>query len=132
MLIHRIWSHVLKKSVMENFILCAIVKHKKRVKLLSILHSAPLGVDAQRCSVKKLLLKISQNSQENTFTTVCFLIKCRHMRPNKKRLWSRCFPVSFVKFLRTPFLIEHLWWLLLHPEITSLSLAHKKYSRDAT
>ena len=31
----------------------------------------------------------------------------------KKRLWSRCFPVSFVKFLRTPFLTEHLWWLLL-------------------
>ena len=31
----------------------------------------------------------------------------------KKRLWHRCFPVSFVKFLRTPFLTEHLWWLLL-------------------
>ena len=31
----------------------------------------------------------------------------------KKRLWHRCFPVKFVKFLRTPFCIEHLWWLLL-------------------
>ena len=31
----------------------------------------------------------------------------------KKRLWHRCFPVSFVKFLRAPFLTEHLWWLLL-------------------
>ena len=31
----------------------------------------------------------------------------------KKRLWHRCFPVNFVKFLRTPFYIEHLWWLLL-------------------
>ena len=31
----------------------------------------------------------------------------------KKRLWHRCFPVNFVKFLRTPFFIEHLWWLLL-------------------
>ena len=29
----------------------------------------------------------------------------------KKRLWHRCFPVNFVKFLRTPF-YEHLWWLL--------------------
>ena len=27
----------------------------------------------------------------------------------KKRLWLRCFPVDFVKFLRTPFLTEHLW-----------------------
>ena len=31
----------------------------------------------------------------------------------KKSLWHRCFPVNFGKFLRTPFFIEHLWWLLL-------------------
>ena len=31
----------------------------------------------------------------------------------KKRLWRTCFPVNFVKFLRTSFLTEHLWWLLL-------------------
>ena len=29
-------------------------------------------------------------------------------------LWHRCFPVNFAKFLRTPFLTEHLRWLLLH------------------
>ena len=34
----------------------------------------------------------------------------------KKRLWHRCFPVNFVKFLRTPFLTEHLRWLLLYQE----------------
>ena len=32
----------------------------------------------------------------------------------KKRLWHRCFPVSFVKLLRIPFFTEHLWWLLPH------------------
>ena len=26
----------------------------------------------------------------------------------KKRLWQRCFPVNFGKFLRTPLLTEHL------------------------
>ena len=31
----------------------------------------------------------------------------------KKRLWHRCFLVNFAKFLRKPFYIEHLWWLLL-------------------
>ena len=31
----------------------------------------------------------------------------------KKRLWHRCFPVNFVKFLRTPFFIEHLLLILL-------------------
>ena len=31
----------------------------------------------------------------------------------KKRPWHRCFPVNLVKFLRTPFYIHHLRWLLL-------------------
>ena len=31
----------------------------------------------------------------------------------RKRLWHRCFPVNFAKFLRTFFFIEHLRWLLL-------------------
>ena len=31
----------------------------------------------------------------------------------KKRLLQRCFPANFEKFLKTPFFIEHLCWLLL-------------------
>ena len=31
----------------------------------------------------------------------------------KMRLWHRCFPVYFAKFLKTPFLTEHFRWLLL-------------------
>ena len=31
----------------------------------------------------------------------------------KKKLWHSFFPIDFVKFLRTPFFIEHLWYLLL-------------------
>ena len=30
----------------------------------------------------------------------------------KNRFWHRCFLENFVKFLRTPFSIEHLRWLL--------------------
>ena len=30
---------------------------------------------------------------------------------SKKRLWHSCFAVNFAKFLRTPFLTEHLRWL---------------------
>ena len=37
----------------------------------------------------------------------------------KKRPWYRYFHVKFEKFLRIPFLIEHLWWLLLFSIITS-------------
>ena len=40
---------------------------------------------AKRCSVKKVFLEISQNLQENTCARVL------------------CFPVNFVKFLRTTF-----------------------------
>ena len=31
----------------------------------------------------------------------------------KKRLWHKCFSMSFAKFLRAPFFTEHFWWLLL-------------------
>ena len=57
---------------------------------------------------EKVFFEISQNSQENTCGRV--------LRPAtllKKRPWYKCFPVNFVKNLRTPFFIEHLWWLLL-------------------
>ena len=39
-----------------------------------------------------------------------FLIKLQTQTCNfiKKRLWYRCFPMNFVKLLRTPFLTEHL------------------------
>ena len=46
-----------------------------------------------------------------------FFNKAAGLRPAillKKRPWHRCSPVNFAKFLRTPFLIEHLWWLFLH------------------
>ena len=45
-----------------------------------------------------------------------FFNKVADLRPAtllKKRLLERCFPVKFAKFLRTPFLTEHLCWLLL-------------------
>ena len=68
----------------------------------------------QKCFVKQVFLEISQNSQENTCARVSFLIKFSTLF--KKRLWHRCFPVKFAKFLRTPFFIEHHWWLLLYRE----------------
>ena len=85
---------------------------------------------AQRCSVKKVFFEISQNSQENTCAEVSFLIKLQacyhHIETSqlicydgnmpatlKKETSAQVFSVNFVKFLRTPFLKDHLWWLLL-------------------
>ena len=61
---------------------------------------------AKRCSIKKVFLEISQNSPENICARVSILLK-------QKRFWRRYFPVKFAKILRTPFLTEHLQWLLL-------------------
>ena len=63
---------------------------------------------------KKVFLEISKNSQKSNCASL-FFNKVADLRPAtllKKRLWHRCFPVNFVKFLRTPFFIEHLWRLL--------------------
>ena len=60
----------------------------------------------RNCSGKKVFLKISQNSQENTCARVFFFNKFAGLRPAtllKKRLWCRCFSVNFAEFLRTPF-----------------------------
>ena len=65
---------------------------------------------AQWGSVKKVFLVISQNSQENTRArapaSACNFIK-------KEALAQVFFLWILWKFLRTPFLTERLWWLLL-------------------
>ena len=53
----------------------------------------------RRFSFKKVFLKLSQNLGESTCSKVSFLKK-----KLKKRIWHRCFFVTFAKFLRTPFL----------------------------
>ena len=71
----------------------------------------------QRCFVKKVFLEISQNSQESTCARTSFSIKLQAAAPAtllKKRLWHRCFPMNFAKFLRTPFSQNTPGWLLLY------------------
>ena len=61
----------------------------------------------QRCSVRKGILR---NFAKFTGKHLCqslFFNKVAGLSPAtllKKRLWHRCFPVNFAKFLRTPFL----------------------------
>ena len=83
----------------------------------------------QTCSVKKVFLEISQNSQENTCARVSFLIKLQAAPATllKKRLRHRCFPVNLAKFLRTTFFTEHLWWLLLPRTERAFNMKWKVY-----
>ena len=78
--------------------------------------SSPVRSSHPEVFCKKAVLRNFAKFTGNTCARVSFLIKLQASRPAtllKKSLWYRCFPVNFVKFLRTPFFTEHLWWLLL-------------------
>ena len=69
---------------------------------------ASLQAVVQRCFCKK---GVPRNFAKFTGKQLCqslFLNKVAGLR-----LWHRSFPVNFEKFVRTPFLTEHLRWLLL-------------------
>ena len=66
----------------------------------------------QWCFLKKVFLKNSQNSQENTSVSL-FFNRTLNINVIKKRLWHRCFLVNFAKLLRTPFLQNTSGQLLL-------------------
>ena len=69
-----------------------------------------------RCSPRKGVLRnFSKFTGKHLFQCL-FLKKLAGLRAAsllQKRLWRRCFPENFTKFLRTPFHKKHLWWLLL-------------------
>ena len=66
-------------------------------------------------------LKISQNSTKKTCDWV-FFNKASGLRCTtlfKKIHQHTCFPMNFVKFLRTTFFTEHLRWLLVKQKVKS-------------
>ena len=86
--------------------------YKDFVKLLKTFYRS----SHQRCSMKK---GVPRNFTKFTGKHLCqslFFNKVAGLRPAtllKKRLWHRCFPVNFPKFLRTPFLQNTSGRLLL-------------------
>ena len=63
----------------------------------------------QRCSIKKVFLGISQNSQENTCARDSFLIK---QACNLESL-AQVFSCEFCEISKNIFFTKHLRWLLL-------------------
>ena len=65
----------------------------------------------RRCSIK---IDVLRNFAKFTGKQLCqslFFNKIAGLSPSslfKKRLWHRCFPVNFEKFLRTHFVTKHL------------------------
>ena len=71
---------------------------------------SPRSVLSKKCSEKFRKFYRKTPVPESFFNKVVGLKPATLL---KKRLWHRCFPVNFVKFLRTPFFTEHRRWLLL-------------------
>ena len=70
----------------------------------------------QMCSVKLVLKNFTKFTGKHLCQSL-FFNKIAALRPAtllKKSPWHRCFPVKVVKFPRTSFLTEHIWWLLLN------------------
>ena len=85
---------------------------KKRKEIQYLIHRS----SHQKSSLKKGVLRNFTKFTGNHLCQGLFFNKVAGLRPTtllKIRLWHRCFPVNFAKFLRTPLLTEHLRWLLM-------------------
>ena len=88
-----------QKSAIGKFIPNFPFKHVITSTYTKTFQSLSTEATTTRCSVRKGVLRISENSQENTCVRVPLLIKLQ-----ASGLWHRCFLANFPKFLRTPFL----------------------------
>ena len=79
--------------------------------LVLFTHARATEADYRRCSIKKVFLKISQNSPENASAKASFLANLQAFL--KKETLVQFFQVNIEKFLKNTFFMEHLRWLLL-------------------
>ena len=89
----------------------------------------------RKCSIKEGVVKNFAKFKRNTCARVSFLIKLQAwgLRPAtllKVRLWHKCFPVNFDKFLRRSFLRENLQWLLLNVAKYLLSNGYFRFTSN--
>ena len=73
--------------------------------LYSLVLTLMLEAVAQRCPAKKVLLEISQNSQENTCARNSFLIKLQTKGNNfiEKETLKQMFPCEFCEIFKNTF-----------------------------
>ena len=95
--------------VLENWLVHELSSEKSEIFTLSVLSAAVV----RGCSVKKLFLKISQNSQEKLYFRVSFSTKFQAWGLNKKETLAQVFPCEFCDIFKNIFFIEHLRLLLL-------------------
>ena len=83
-----------------------LFQSERLVVMLLILKVSVFRSSHRRCSMKKGVLRNFTKFRGKRLCQSLFFNKVAGLRPAtllKKRLWHRCFPVNFAKFLRTPF-----------------------------
>ena len=113
------WELIYKKGILS----CEFAKEfevlwrvQSRVTLTNL---RALRSSHRRCSVRKCVLRnFAKFTGKHLSQSLFFCQSCRPQACNfiKKRLWRRCFPVNFTKFLRTPLLQNTSGRLLLEIE----------------
>ena len=91
-----------------------------------------------KCSMKKYILRNFIKFTGKHLCQILFFNKvARLLRPAtllKKRLWHKCVPANFVKFLKTSFFTEHLWttvsWNVEIPEYIRSQETLRRFSRS--
>ena len=99
----RIWSHLLKKCLIENFIFSAVKKgHVTQwVWLLYCIRSSRQQMFF-KIGILKIFEKFRKHLQQSLFFNKVAGLHSSNLI--EKRLWHRCFAMNFPKILRIPFL----------------------------
>ena len=112
---HHVWLHIICQGIEKM----GEKQFSPSFLKLNILHGSfePMGWSSRpEVFCRKGVLR---NFAKFTGKHLCqsfFFNKVSGLRPAtllKKRIWHRCFPANFAKFLKTPILTEHLRCLLL-------------------
>ena len=88
----------------------------KRVKLgflFFVLRHLQATTPRNQTTQEQSLTDVVQNTCSENFSKFHGKIPVLESYFNKERLQQKCFALKFTEFLRTPFFIEHFWWLLL-------------------
>ena len=95
-------SRFLRISILSRFSTSRLFSWRKFLIMENIKNTPQMKSEAviQRCSINKMFLELSQNSQENKCARVFFnkVAALRLANLVKKRLWHRCFPVNLCSF----------------------------------
>ena len=118
---HRYLNLQLKAAVLVGYVL-PFNEHQTLKFKIKIHKNTAIRRQPPEVFNKKGFLKISQNSLENACARAPFL--------KKRRLWHKCFPVNFAKFLRIPFLQNTSGRRIQNPLkiINTLSVSLTKWS----